>query len=140
MHRVIKGLAEVALRTGDLETMARFYGDVVGLELVQRFDEAVFFRITDGPPGEAQMLVLFAASVEPYSVQQPLAEPRVEASTLHHLALAISKEDLSPEHERLKRLGCNVAEASHEWAKVRSLYANDPEGNVVEWVCVDQSL
>jgi catechol-2,3-dioxygenase len=86
------------------------------------------------------MLALFAVSAEPYSVKQPLTEPRAEASTLHHLALAISKEDLVPERERLERLGCALTEASHKWAHVRSLYVNDPEGNVVEWVCFDPSL
>lgn len=140
MHGTIEGLAEIALRARDVDTMARFYCEIVGLDVVQRFDDAVFLRITGGPPGAAQMLVLFDASVEPYSMQQPLAEPRVETSTLHHLALAISNADLAAERERLERLGCTVTEASHEWAKVRSLYVNDPEGNVVEWVCADPEM
>jgi catechol-2,3-dioxygenase len=136
----IKALSEIALRVGDLDAMARFYSDVVVLEVIRRSDSSVFLRVGDGVDGLTQMLVLFAASVEPYSVRQPLAEPRAEASTLHHLALAITSDDLAPERERLERLGCTVTEASHPWAQSRSLYVNDPEGNVVEWVCVDRSL
>lgn len=31
-----------------------------------------------------------------------------------------------------------VTDASHEWAQLRSLHVNDPNGNVVEWVCFDR--
>lgn len=140
MQSRIKGIGEIALRAHDLDAMARFYGEIVGLELIQRWETSVFFRVADGVAGHTQMLVLFAESVEPYSVRQPLVEPRVEASTLHHLALAIARDDFEPERERLEQLGCDVTEAAHAWAQVRSLYVNDPEGNVVERVCFDPSL
>ena len=32
-------------------------------------------------------------------------------------------------------LGLDVTTAEHAWAQWRSLYVNDPEGNVIEWVC-----
>ena len=136
----IKGIGEIALRAHDLDAMAHFYGEIVGLELIQRFETAVFFRVADGVAGHTQMLGLLAESVGRDSVGQPLVEPRVEASTLHHFALEIAKDDFEPERERLEGLGCDVTEAAHEWAQVRSLYVNDPEGNVVEWVCFDPSL
>ena len=47
--RRIKGLGEIALRVADLDAMQRFYQEVVGLEVMRRADNAVFFRI--GRPG-----------------------------------------------------------------------------------------
>jgi catechol 2,3-dioxygenase-like lactoylglutathione lyase family enzyme len=38
--RRIKGLGEIALRVADLDAMQRFYREVVGLELLRRFDHA----------------------------------------------------------------------------------------------------
>jgi len=39
--------------------------------------------------------------------------------------------------ERLEDLGLDVTTADHAWTQWRSLYVNDPEGNIVEWVCFD---
>lgn len=43
MSRPIKGLGEIALRVSNLDAMQRFYADVIGLELLKRFDDAAFF-------------------------------------------------------------------------------------------------
>jgi catechol 2,3-dioxygenase-like lactoylglutathione lyase family enzyme len=60
--RRIKGLGEIALRVADLDAMQRFYQEVVGLELLRRFDHAAFFRIADGYGGHTQVLALFDRS------------------------------------------------------------------------------
>ncbi len=44
----VRGLGEIALRVDDLDRMQAFYKDVVGLELMDRFENAVFFRIAEG--------------------------------------------------------------------------------------------
>ena len=38
------------------------------------------------------------------------------------------------------RVRLGVTTADHEWTQWRSLYVNDPEGNVVEWVCYDPTV
>ncbi|MEX0817071.1 MAG: VOC family protein [Gaiellales bacterium] len=140
-HRPIQGLGEIALRVRDLETMTSFYTDVVGLELMDAGDAYVFFRVADGVAGHTQVVALFGPGREPYGAEGRAGiDPRVEASTLHHLALAISKDDLAAEKERLEALGFQVTSANHKWTQWRSLYVNDPEGNVVEWVCFDPSV
>lgn len=140
-HRPIQGLGEIALRVRDLETMTSFYGDVVGLELMDAGHAYVFFRIADGVEGHTQVVALFGPGREPYGTEGRAGiEPEVKASTLHHLALAISKDDLAAEKERLERLGLEVTSADHKCTQWRSLYVNDPEGNVVEWVCFDPSV
>ena len=62
MIRPIKGLGEIALRVNDLDAMQRFYQDVIGLELMERSENAVFFRIAEGYGGHTQVLVLCSCS------------------------------------------------------------------------------
>ncbi len=40
----IKGLGEIALRVDDLETMQKFYEEVIGLKLMKRFPQSVFLK------------------------------------------------------------------------------------------------
>jgi catechol-2,3-dioxygenase len=44
-ERPIKALGEIALRVTDLDTVQRFYEEIVGLELMRRTENAAFFKI-----------------------------------------------------------------------------------------------
>jgi catechol-2,3-dioxygenase len=110
--------------------MHHFYEDVIGLELMRRFDGAAFFRIADGFAGHTAVLALFARGTD---VAQ-------EHTPLDHLAFTISLEDFETEKARLEGLGLDVFTAEHDWVHWRSLYVNDPEGNLVELVCFDESV
>ena len=128
----IKGLAEIALRVTDLDKMTRFYEEVIGLEILERFDKTVFFRIAEGVEGHVQVLALFNRSgTKGYTGIDS------KKSTIDHIAFGISKSDYEPEKKRLEDLGCEVRTAYHKWVKWRSLYVTDPEGNNVEMVCYD---
>jgi hypothetical protein len=61
-------------------------------------------------------------------------------TTLHHIALNVSLEDFEPERRRLESLGIEVRSTIHEWMHVRSLSFSDPEGNLMEFVCYDESV
>ena len=131
----IRGLGEIALRVADLDAMQRFYQEVVGLELLGRFDHAAFFRIADGYGGHTQVLALFDRSGEAgYRGLDP------GRTTVDHLAFEIAEDDYEVEKARLERLGVRVNTAEHAWVRWRSLYVDDPEGNTVEWVCYDESV
>ena len=132
-NRVIKGLAEIALRVNDLDKMTRFYQEVIGLEFLESFDKTVFFRIAEGVEGHVQVLALFDRSgTEGYSGIDS------KKSTIDHIAFGISKSDYSLEKKRIEALGYEVRTAYHKWVKWRSLYVTDPEGNNVEMVCYDE--
>jgi catechol 2,3-dioxygenase len=131
----IKGLGEIALRVSDLDAMQQFYQEVVGLELLRRFDHAVFFRIANGYGGHTQVLALFDRS--PQAGYRGLAPER---TTVDHLAFEIDRDDYEAEQARLEGLGVKVTTAEHAWVRWRSLYVDDPEGNTVEWVCYDESV
>lgn len=130
MSRTIKALGEIALRVRDLDRSERFYTDVVGLELLRRFERSAFFRIAEGHAGHTAVLALFdrEASLEP------------ARTTIDHIAFTIDLSDFESERARLESLGLNVQTTTHDWVHWRSLYVKDPDENVVELVCFDESV
>ena len=134
-QRVVKALGEIALRVKDLDSMQRFYEEVVGIELMKRFPHAVFFKIAEGYGGHTQILALFDRTQEAgYRGVEP------ESSTLDHFAFTIPQTDFDGEKNRLEKLGLNVETAEHAWVHWRSMYFRDPEGNYVELVCYDEGV
>jgi catechol 2,3-dioxygenase len=139
--RPIKALGEVVLRVGDLDAMQEFYEKVVGLELLERFNNTmVFFRIGPDHEDHAQSLALCDQSGEADHPSLHYTGLDPEKSTLHHIAFTISVSDYEAEKERLRNLGLDVETGEHAWVHYRSLYITDPEGNVVEFVCYDASV
>ena len=137
--RRVKGLGEVSIRVKDLDVMHKFYEEVVGLELLERGESFVFFKIAEGYAGHSQNLALFDASNRMFLENKSL-NLNSEQSTLHHIALNISLEDYESEKRRLEGLGLKVNATVHEWLHVRSMYFSDPEGNLLEFVCYDASV
>ena len=126
----IKALGEVALRVNSLERMKRFYQEVLGLEVLGEFRDAVLFKIAASHGGHTQVLGLFDRSMV---VDQ-------EQTTVDHIAFTIGLSDYESERKRLESLGLKVEVQEHTWIKWRSLYFHDPEGNELELVCYDGSL
>jgi catechol 2,3-dioxygenase-like lactoylglutathione lyase family enzyme len=139
-NRRIKGLGEVSIRVRNLDVMQKFYEDVVGLEVIGRWEErSVFFKIAEGYGGHSQNLALFAADAVRFLESKSL-EVTLETSTLHHIALNVALEDFESEHQRLEGLGIKVKVTTHEWLHVRSMYFADPETNTIEFVSYDASV
>lgn len=138
-ERGVKALGEVSIRVKDLDAMHRFYEEVVGLEVLGREDNYVFFKVAGGYGGHPQVLALFTADSLDFLVRKS-AELHPEESTLHHIALNVALEDLEGERQRLEGLGINVNATVHAWLHVRSLYFPDPEGNLLEFVARDESV
>jgi len=128
--RRVKGLGEVSIQVKDLDMMQKFYEEVVGLEVLRRDEDFVFFKIAEGYGGHSQNLALFEAS----NTLNP------QESTLHHIALNVALEDFESEKMRLEGLGLKVNATVHEWLHVRSLYFYDPEGNHLEFVAYDETV
>jgi len=138
-NRRSKGLGEVSIRVKDLDAMLKFYEEVVGLEVLRRDESFVFFKIAEGYGGHSQNLALFDATNRMFLESKSL-ELSLEQTTLHHIALNISLEDYETEKRRLEGLGLKVQATEHAWLHVRSLYFADPEGNLLEFVCYDETL
>ena len=125
----VRDLGEIALRVDDLDAMQRFYGEVIGLELMKRFEQAAFFKLADGHAGHTRVLALFDRKTELDGAK----------TTLDHIAFNIDRADYESEKARLEALGLDVRTAYHDWVRWRSLYVHDPEGNTVELVCYEAS-
>lgn len=131
----VKELGELALRVDDIDAMTEFYRDVVGLTVLERFDESTFFELREGYGGHTQILALFDRSgTEAY------VPPAPARTTVDHFAFTVDLDDFAAERERLDSLGVDLDVATHGWVSWRSLYFSDPEGNRVEFVCYDESV
>lgn len=118
--------------------MQRFYEEVIGLELMRRFPSSAFFRIAEGFGGHTQILALFDRSDR--IARGDRSAPSADTSTVDHIAFAIPLDEFAREKERLEALGLEVTTAEHAWVQWRSLHVKDPEGNLVELVCYDESV
>ena len=140
-NKVEKRLGEIVLRVKDLDKMQQFYETVIGLDLLIRFDDTmVYFKIAAGFEGHTQVIALFQESVPSNFDSHHYMEPHSEKSTLHHFTLSLSLPDFKRELHRLTDLGIELKWTEHAWVKWRSFYVQDPEGNVVEFVCFDESV
>lgn len=96
-------MGEIALRVENLEVMQAFYEEVVGLELMQRFETAAFFRIAEGYGGHTQIIALFDRSGDPG--YKGLC---ATCTTVDHFAFMIDLPDFEPEKIRQEGLGLDV--------------------------------
>jgi catechol-2,3-dioxygenase len=138
--RPIKALGEIVLRVKNLQTMQEFYENVIGLEILGRFDDSVFFKIAPSYGGHTQVLGLFDESLPPDHRSRQFTGLDAQKTSLHHIAFTIGQADFSTEKERLQQLGLVVETQEHAWMHWRSMYVPDPEGNLVELVCYDASV
>ena len=138
-HRRVKGLGEVSIRVKDLDAMHKFYEEVVGLEVLRRDDSFVFFKVAEGYGGHTQNLALFDSTDRSFLESKSRGLNPAE-TTLHHIALNVALEDFESEKMRLEGLGLKVDATVHEWLHVRSLYFRDPEENLLEFVCYDETV
>lgn len=114
MHNVITGLEAVVLIVEDLEAQTRFYRDLLGLEIVGDYGDAVFFGCG------AQKLALFAMSHHPEGTRRL----KGASKGLSHLEFRIRPEDYEPVKERLTEAGCLVRADNFE----------DADGNLFHFV------
>ena len=102
----IIGLGEIALCVNDLEKMREFYENVIGLEVMKRFPNAMFFRVAAGAAGHAQAFVLFDRSKKTNGPAIHRATPEGvshERSTLDHVAFEIDLASYKTEKVRLEQ-------------------------------------
>ena len=139
-EKTIKAIGEIVLRVKDMKVMREFYENILGLELLGDFEKMVFFQIAPSYGGHIQVLALFDESMPPDHRTRRFTEINSQTTSLHHIAFAIDQVNYKSEMERLQQLGFEVETMEHEWMHWRSLYVLDPEGNLVELVCYDESV
>jgi catechol 2,3-dioxygenase-like lactoylglutathione lyase family enzyme len=122
---MVSGLHHLAIQCADLERCERFYRELLGLRVLQRWpredggagDRSVWLAAGEGP--EAPFIALERAD------RPPAAAPwRDGAPGLHLLALRIDPGRRREWEDRLAAAGVEVIHRTR-W----TLYVRDPEGN-----------
>lgn len=125
----LRRILETALYCDDIAAAAKFYVEVIGLEVIVPPDRRqVFFRCGEG------VLLIFdprVTSVDPTSVNGGLI-PLHGASGHGHAAFAARDDELPAWRERLERAGVPI-ESEVNWPRGgHSIYFRDPAGNSLE--------
>jgi catechol-2,3-dioxygenase len=113
----LKRLQHLVLWVADVERSVRFYGDVLGFEVVRRYPNAAFLKI----PGAADdhNLGLFE--------QTGVTAPDERVARMYHAAWEVGDlTDLARARRRLVEAGALVGQSDHGVSL--SLYAKDPDG------------
>ena len=118
----VTGVSELVLEVLDLQASERFYADVLGLPVVERWEhrEAVWLMA-----GEQTRIGLWRPQVG-------LAGGRGGVHV--HFALRIADDDYDRAVRLLRERGAEVEEVSFgdDYDRSRAAYVTDPDGNVVE--------
>ena len=119
------GLFEFVLEVADLQASERFYLDIIGLDVVERWED-------DRP---ATWLALGGGSflgLWPPETGGAVAIHQSRGGAHVHFALRVPRGTLDAVHARLEARGIPV-EAGCEFGEGnRAIYLDDPDGNVVE--------
>jgi catechol-2,3-dioxygenase len=115
----LAGFAELTLQARDIAALERFYTQVLGLQVVGREDDRVWLAV-----GECARLGLWTPGEKEFGD---------EGGAHVHYAFSLAPADLDALPDRLARHGVeHRGPVEHEGGD-RSLYLEDPEGNVVEF-------
>jgi len=115
---VCDGLCELTLEARDLRRMERFYARVLGLPVLSRDDDRIWLAC-----GPRARLGLWSPGAKEFGD---------EGGRHVHFALSVGRGALDLVAERLRRDGRALRGPVEHDGGDRSLYFEDPEGNVVE--------
>ncbi|RMD84643.1 MAG: VOC family protein [Candidatus Dadabacteria bacterium] len=139
---MIRGIHHTAISTGDLDRLLGFYRDLLGLEVIADFSWPSGFEVADaitgleGSSARAVMLRAGNACIELFQYQNPTPKPGdpdrpVCDHGITHVCLDVV--DLDSEYERLRAAGVRFHCPPQDLGGgVKTTYARDPDGNVVE--------
>jgi catechol 2,3-dioxygenase-like lactoylglutathione lyase family enzyme len=119
------GIFEMTLEVADLAAAERFYVDVLGFEVIERWGDdrpAVWVRV-----GNEGFLGLWSVEA---GGEKAIHHGRGGSHV--HYAIRVPKGTLVTMEERLKALGYDVERYNFDNGN-QSIYIDDPDGNVVEF-------
>jgi catechol-2,3-dioxygenase len=118
MDRLTDGFAELTLETRDIARLERFYAELFGLEVLAREGDRVWLAA-----GEHARLGLWAPGEKEFG----------DRGGRHvHFAFSARPGGLDALAARLRDGGADVRGPEEHDGGDRSIYVEDPEGNVVE--------
>ena len=130
----------------DLEAMVRFYRDVLGLSVMREVDSvAPPTGDHTGIPGARRKLVFVGVPGDTHAlelvhyVEPPSPDGRLDRQQLGAAHVCLNVQDLDALHKRLTAKGVRfvtppVFRDSADGSRVGVCYAQDPEGNWLEFI------
>jgi catechol 2,3-dioxygenase-like lactoylglutathione lyase family enzyme len=112
---MISGLSHITFAVSDLERSLRFYGDLLGLKLLVRWDEGAYLTA-----GEFWICLTL----------DKVASEATNNSSYTHTAFAVPQEEFTALREKL--LLCDAEEWQPNSSPGDSLYFLDPDGHKLE--------
>lgn len=129
MAFTVQGIDHVVLRVCDVESMIRFYQDVLGCAVERRKDDLGLIQLRAGRS------LIDLVDVNGELGQKGGAAPGTEARNMDHLCLRIDPFDEAQIRAHLRAHGVEAGELATRYGAEGvgpSLYIQDPEGNTVE--------
>jgi catechol 2,3-dioxygenase-like lactoylglutathione lyase family enzyme len=125
----LRGLDHIVLRVKDVDTMLRFYIDVLGCTMEKVQDTLGLYQVRAG-----------AALIDFVTLDGKLgreggAGPGIEGRNLDHFCLRVDPYDEAAIRAHLQSCGVTPGESGLRYGaegEGPSLYVRDPEGNVIE--------
>ena len=114
----LSGFAELTLEARDLSALERFYTSAFGLEVLSRDDDRIWLAA-----GRSARLGLWTPGEKEFGD---------EGGRHVHFAFAASPGTLDALVSRLRSFGASVRGPEEHPGGDRSIYVEDPEGNMVE--------
>jgi catechol 2,3-dioxygenase-like lactoylglutathione lyase family enzyme len=115
----VTGVSELVLQVADLEAAERFYSEVLGLPVVERWPQRDAIWVM---AGERTRIGLWKPQVGLFGSR---------GGEHVHFAMHIEEDEYEAARERLRSLGQSVEEADFG-DEGRACYVNDPDGHLVE--------
>jgi glyoxylase I family protein len=138
---MITGIHHVAVHVRDLERMVRFYEEAFGFQQVgEQFswrEIPMMDQILDVADSAARGCMLRAGScymeLFEFSAPEPISARALRPFDKGYTHFCVDVTDIEHEYERLKTVGMTFGhphplDAGH----VKTIYGQDPEGNVIE--------
>lgn len=151
----ITGVAEIVLSVRNLPLMRDFYREVLCFDLLsEACNDKGVEPTPDGVPtisfltikqldtplgsGHPQLFVLIDFQRHVYAKERFTGHDPTK-STLNHLAFEIPPESYEAHKKRLEELDLTPSVSEFPSMAARALFFNDPEGNLLELICHDES-
>jgi catechol 2,3-dioxygenase-like lactoylglutathione lyase family enzyme len=125
----LRNIDHIVLRVKDIDTMLRFYIDVLGCAMEKVQDKLGLYQVRAGSS------LIDLVTIEGKLGRMGGAAPGAEARNLDHFALRVDPYDEEAIRAHLKTHGAEPGESGSRYGaegEGPSIYLRDPEGNMIE--------
>ena len=125
----INKVIETCIYSSDLESMKKFYVEIIGLSVIQEErDKLIFLKA-----GKSMLLIFDPLRTTINNDSLPTHGAMTPPSSIH-FAMEIEEQEYQPCKEQLGRNGIAIQKEVNWDGKTKSLYFRDPAGNLVELI------